>query len=264
MMRLQLIAFAAVLIAPVCLAAEDADWNRESDAGIAAFHAGRQEAERSLAACLKLAENFELTDPRRAQSINNLAAVYYQQGKYREAEPLFEKAAELHEKLKDEQALYAALNNLGTLYVVLSRFESAQTVLERSLKISEHRFGAESAQAAQVLVNLSAASEAIGNYMLRRALNLRERFARRTSRYCHHSGMSGDGVEPAKEVRRSQRPDRPPDRDAAKDLSQGAPAACGRVEPSRQSGARDPGSWRRKDTAAGAGDASQALSSRKP
>ena len=44
------------------------------------------------------AKDFGESDPRLASSLNNLAALYYTQGKYEEAEPLYQRALAIDEK----------------------------------------------------------------------------------------------------------------------------------------------------------------------
>jgi CHAT domain-containing protein len=57
--------------------------------------------------------------PSTAQSINNLALLYYSQGKYAEAEPLFKRALDIREKAlgKDHPKTAESLNNMAVLYM---------------------------------------------------------------------------------------------------------------------------------------------------
>ncbi len=55
------------------------------------------EAAKELAAALKEAEGFGPQDPRLAVSLNNLAGLYYAQGRYAEAEPLHRRALAIRE-----------------------------------------------------------------------------------------------------------------------------------------------------------------------
>ena len=53
-----------------------------------------------------------------AQALNNLAVLYYKQGRYAEAEPLYKRALAIGEKAlgPDHPDVATALNNLAELY----------------------------------------------------------------------------------------------------------------------------------------------------
>ena len=68
-------------------------WERYNVAGQQAMTTGRTfEAEGHFMLALAEAEKLGSTDARLPASLNNLANCYRQQGKYQEAEPLYERA----------------------------------------------------------------------------------------------------------------------------------------------------------------------------
>ena len=75
------------------------------------------EAEKQLEAALKETEAFGLDDVRLATSLNNLAALYHAQGKYAEAEPLYQRALAIREKAfgPEHPDVATSLNNLAQL-----------------------------------------------------------------------------------------------------------------------------------------------------
>ncbi len=90
----------------VCLAlwpahapAQGGLWETYMAAATKAYQQGNYpEAEDQLGAALKEAEGFGPQDPRLATSLNNLALLYHDQGRYAEAEPLYERALAIVEK----------------------------------------------------------------------------------------------------------------------------------------------------------------------
>ncbi len=95
-----------LLVGLVCLAlwpvhafAQGGQWNTLNAAGIEAYQRGDYaEAEKQWSAALKEAEGFGPQDPRLATSLNNLAIIYNEQGRYAEAEPLYKRALAIWEK----------------------------------------------------------------------------------------------------------------------------------------------------------------------
>ncbi len=78
---------------------QETHWETSNAAGMDAYEQGRySEAKRWWLAALEEAENFGPDDERLATSHNNLAALYYSQGNYAEAEPLFKRSIAIREK----------------------------------------------------------------------------------------------------------------------------------------------------------------------
>src|SRR5579862_6476588 len=76
-----------------------------------------QQAEEAYQAALSQAKAFPATDPRRAESLNNLGALYYSTGRYLAAEPLYREAIATMPQADRRLAFF--LNNLAALYRTL-------------------------------------------------------------------------------------------------------------------------------------------------
>jgi len=84
----------------VAASAQETRWDSiMADAAKANQQADYAQAEKLLLAALKEAEKFGEQDLRFAASLNNLAALYDTQGKYAQAEPLFQRALAIWEKI---------------------------------------------------------------------------------------------------------------------------------------------------------------------
>ena len=103
------------------------------------------EAEKQLEAALKGTEAFGLDDVRLATSLNNLAALYHAQGKYAEAEPLYQRALAIRDKaLRPEHPLIAtSLNNLALIYDAQGRYGDADPFYKHALAIWDKALGQE-------------------------------------------------------------------------------------------------------------------------
>ena len=78
-----------------------------------------------------------------AISLNNLAALYSAQGKYAEAEPLYQRSLRIREKAlgREHPDIALSLNNLATLYNNQGKYAEAEPLFQRSLAIHEKVFG---------------------------------------------------------------------------------------------------------------------------
>lgn len=83
-----------------------------------------------------------------AQSLNNLAAVYFYQGRYQEAEPLYVQALDLLKDLLPEQHpnIAQSLNNLARLYQSQSRYKEAEPLYVQAFEIYKRSLGSEHPQ----------------------------------------------------------------------------------------------------------------------
>ena len=91
--RLCLLVACCVLLASSQASAQSTLWGIYIHAGKEAADKARYpEAAKHYLAALKEAESFGPEDPRLALSLNNLAELYRTQGKYAEAEPLYQRA----------------------------------------------------------------------------------------------------------------------------------------------------------------------------
>ncbi|GFZ98512.1 CHAT domain-containing protein [Okeania sp. KiyG1] len=77
-----------------------------------------------------------------ANSLNNLAYLYYSQGKYSEAEPLFQEALAMIKRLfKTDHPLVAnSLNNLAYLYSYQERYSESESLFQDALAIYKRLF----------------------------------------------------------------------------------------------------------------------------
>ena len=92
-----IIALVALSLLTACT--QDLSWEEYTEAGLEAYEQARyDEAEESYLAALEEAEKFGDQDSRLATVLNNLALLYQDQGKYAEAEPLYQRALPIREK----------------------------------------------------------------------------------------------------------------------------------------------------------------------
>jgi len=94
--------------------------------------------------------------------INEMAVVYYQNAKYKEAEPLIQRALKIDEASfgKDHPTVAIRLNNLAALYLATNRLKEAEPLMQRALKIDEASFGKDHPEVAGDLNNLAALYQA--------------------------------------------------------------------------------------------------------
>jgi tetratricopeptide (TPR) repeat protein len=114
-----LIGVVCTLLAPGAVVAIGTTWDQDAQAGAQAYlHGNYAAAERHLLAALRTAEEFGPEDPRLALSLNNLALVYHAQGRYDDAEPVYQRAITITERAlgPDHPNLAASLGNLAELY----------------------------------------------------------------------------------------------------------------------------------------------------
>ena len=117
-----------------------------------------------------------------AASLNNLAELYREQGKYAEAEPLYRRALKIDEKTHGtdhpEHAVY--LNNLALLYHMESKYDQAEPLYQQALKIEESARGPDHPMVAIRLDNLAALYNGQGKFaeaepLYQRALEIDEK-----------------------------------------------------------------------------------------
>ena len=116
-----------------------------------------------------------------AYALNWLGLIYYNQGHYAEAEPLYMRALEIREaKLgKDHRDTIISLDNLAVLYKDQGRYAEAESFNERALKIWETKFGKDHLDTANSQNNLAMLYRDQGRYaevepLLKQTLEIRE------------------------------------------------------------------------------------------
>jgi CHAT domain-containing protein len=92
-----------------------------------------------------------------ALSLNNIALLYNNQGKYAEAEPLYKHALEIQENSlgPEHPAVALSLNNIAGLYRAQGRYAEADPLYKRALEIMEKSLGPEHPSVATNLKNLA-------------------------------------------------------------------------------------------------------------
>jgi tetratricopeptide (TPR) repeat protein len=82
--------------------------------------------------------------PSVAASLNNLALLYDSQGRYAEAEPLYQQALEMTKRLLGEEhpSVATSLNNLAGLYNSQGRYAEAEPLYQQALDIAKQVLGA--------------------------------------------------------------------------------------------------------------------------
>jgi tetratricopeptide (TPR) repeat protein len=101
-----------------------------------------------------------------ALSLNNLAGLYFAQGHYGEAESLYLQSIEIIEGELGLDHLYiaASLNNLAALYESQGRYSEAEALYIRSIKINEKQLSADHPNFAAGLSNLALLYKSQGRY----------------------------------------------------------------------------------------------------
>jgi len=92
-----------------------------------------------------------------SQILNDMAAVYYENADYQDAEPLYKRALVMLEKSLGENhpQVATALNNMAALYQATNRLSEAEPLFKRALAIDEASFGKDYPNVATYLNNLA-------------------------------------------------------------------------------------------------------------
>ena len=97
--------------------------------------------------------------------MNEAALAFFNAGKYREAEPLYERALAIWEKAlgPDHTDVALSLKNLARLYRAQHKYEKAGTFCTRSLAVMEKAFGPDHVEVAAILNELAELNEYQGH-----------------------------------------------------------------------------------------------------
>lgn len=134
-------------------------WEQAIAAGMMAHQEGRlAEAEQHFVAAVAEAEALGVQDPRLAGSLGGLAAVFYTQGRYAEAESLLQRALAIREKALGPKhpAIATSLNKLALVYFAQSRYAEAEPLYQRAVAIQEKSLRPDHPDLATTLENYSA------------------------------------------------------------------------------------------------------------
>ncbi|WP_414590159.1 tetratricopeptide repeat protein, partial [Scytonema sp. PCC 10023] len=117
-----------------------------------------------------------------AQSLNALAALYQNQGRYTQAEPLFRQALEMRKRLLGQQHpdVATSLNDLAALYQKQGRYSEAEPLHRQALEMTKRLLGEQHPSVATSLNNLAALYGSQGRYteaepLYRQALEMTKR-----------------------------------------------------------------------------------------
>ena len=111
--------------------AEEAAWDNDIKSGDEFLRSSRySQAEQSYQAAVRKAEEFGDRDRRLAHSLNGLASVYKEQGRYKEAMAVCQRALTIWETTlgPDHPDVAAGPNNVANLYVNQGFFGEAELV----------------------------------------------------------------------------------------------------------------------------------------
>ncbi len=123
---------------PLATAESDITWEKLVKAAGQSLRQGKYaHAEQQLTDALTLAEKLGMHDPRLVASLNKLAQLYYAQGKFKQAEPLYKRALEISEIIlgADHPDLATNLNNLAAVYDAQGKHSLAAPFHKRALAI---------------------------------------------------------------------------------------------------------------------------------
>ena len=81
-----------------------------------------------------IARALESENPALATDLNNLAELYRIQGRYAEAEPLYERARGIWQRAANSESVALTLNNQAYQYIDQRRYEEAERLFQASIK----------------------------------------------------------------------------------------------------------------------------------
>ncbi|PNI77370.1 KLC4 isoform 16, partial [Pan troglodytes] len=101
-----------------------------------------------------------------AATLNNLAVLYGKRGKYKEAEPLCQRALEIREKVlgTNHPDVAKQLNNLALLCQNQGKYEAVERYYQRALAIYEGQLGPDNPNVARTKNNLASCYLKQGKY----------------------------------------------------------------------------------------------------
>src|ERR1700712_5079096 len=127
-----------------------------AELGAEAFQEGRySQAENFMHAALRevddAGDELEI-----ANILDNLAEIYFEQGKYDKAEPLYDRSLTIRERTLPSlhEDIVASLNNLSALYFFQERYVEAEPLCKRLNNVYMYALGAEHPEVANSLANL--------------------------------------------------------------------------------------------------------------
>ena len=156
----------AVIAANTAIA-DEASWQKAMDRGVKAYKAGAySEAISAFEIAVRDAERSGLKSSKIASSLNNLAMLHHKQGRYAEAEPLYQRSLAIKQKAlgTEHPRVATSLNNLAMLYKKQGRYAEAEPLYRRSLSIRQKALGTEHPHVASSFNNLALLQHKQGHY----------------------------------------------------------------------------------------------------
>ncbi|WP_413171640.1 tetratricopeptide repeat protein [Anabaena azotica] len=134
--------------------------NIEQSSNIETFNLIEPHLKKMIAWCQNT-ENTQL-----AYCLNQLALLYYSQGRYNDAEPLYLQSLDIrkHQLGADHPNVATSLNNLAALYESQGRYNDAEPLYLQSLETWKRQLGADHPNVASSLNNLAGLYESQGRY----------------------------------------------------------------------------------------------------
>jgi tetratricopeptide (TPR) repeat protein len=146
-------------------------WEQNMREGNRARAEGRYPAaEQGYRAALEPEKDFGENDPHLANTLNSLAVLCYDQGRYTEAEPLFRGAIAIWEKSGESADLGKSLGNLASLDAALGHYDEAESLYQRSIEVLERALGPDDPGVGASMNNLAALDNTRGKYAAAEAL----------------------------------------------------------------------------------------------
>lgn len=137
-----------------------------SNLGLVCHSTGRySKAEEYTLKALRIRKNNIKDNIGYGASLNNLAVLYKDMGKYNESETLFKNAHELIKKANGEKSNpYAiVLNNEAMLFQTIGRYEQAESLLNKALAIADNNMKEKSPNYIRLYVNLALLYQLMGD-----------------------------------------------------------------------------------------------------
>jgi len=151
------------------LTEEELDWMAHNETGFRAFDAGRNaDAIEALSAAVDAAAGLEAD--RLAQSLANLAEAHRLQGRFSEAEPLYDRAVTLYEETlgPEHPDLALTLNNQALLFHAQGDHARAEPLYRRAVAVFERALGPDHPTTRTSRDNLVALAETLTREALER------------------------------------------------------------------------------------------------
>src|SRR5262249_17876569 len=137
--------------------ADEPAWKAAHDAGWKALNDGDfTEAEKQFRAAFDMVRTLGRGEPRVASSCDDLAYLYFKQGRAADAEPLAKSAIAAWEAIQPPASTRLAwsLGNLAGIYAAQSKYTEAEPVAERALALTEQRKGDDDVDTVPILSTL--------------------------------------------------------------------------------------------------------------